>query len=334
MEDQEALDLQREFAERQHSGIGSTDTAKILGLSKYGTALTVWDAKVHDPSIDDSRSLPAWLGMQLQSTVAELYRVATGNRVRAANGHYRHKQDEWLVCHLDYKVAGQPDVIVECKTRAYMKGWGEDGSTGIPPDVWAQVQHQMLVTGAIMTHVAVLFGHHTFRVYPVPADTEFHSALRGALKHFWHDNVLAGVAPEPTGHPLDGTYLGKHREPEDGTYLTATPTQAAMVKELVDELNNAKLLELRIAGIQNKIKATLGNATGLYTPYGTVKWATTKDRVYTDWEQVAAMLHDFLGLQEFYDKTVTDNTMTKSGIVRFTFSPVDSALASVRMERP
>jgi putative phage-type endonuclease len=311
MDEPESLDQQQELRERQLTGLGSTDTPKILGISRYGTPLTVWSSKV-ERSTSEGTSLPAWLGLQLQSTVAELYRVATGHRVRAANRHYRHKQDEWLVCHLDYRLHGDPNTIVECKTRAYMRGWGEDGSTQIPPDVWAQVQHQMLVTGATLTHVAVLFGHHTFRVYPIPRDDLFLTALRESLRAFWHDHVLTGVPPEPTGSSADARYLGKAHPQDDGDMLTATPSQALLVKTLAEAMQEFRVRERLVSEAENKIKAALGEHEGFYSPYGSVKWKTTKERNYTDWEAAANEAGVLLEI-------VQKHTKVKPGVRRFSY---------------
>lgn len=320
MEEQEALDQQREFQERQRSGLGATDTPKILGLSRYGTALTVYRDKVEGRP-DGGHGLPAWLGMQLQSTVAELYRTATGSRVRADMKHHRHPQHEWLVCHLDYRVWGDAKTLVECKTRAYMRGWGEDGSTDIPPDVWAQVQHEMLVTGATMTHVAVLFGHHTFRVYPIPRNLVFHTALVEKLQTFWFEHVIKESPPEPSGHELDTAYLqGTHHD--DGTVISATPEQAALVRELAERIGYMKDATEAVEQTKNRIKAILGDAVGLQSPYGTITWKTTAERKYVEWKKVAEDLAEALD-SEYKDNVLAEasyeHTITKPGVPRFLF---------------
>jgi predicted phage-related endonuclease len=217
---------------------------------------------------------------------------------------------------LDFRVAGEPSTLVECKTRAYMRGWGEDGSAQIPPDVWAQVQHQMLVTGAALTHVAVLFGHHTFRVYPIPRDPVFLDALRESLRAFWHDHVLTGVPPEPTGHPADTRYLGKTNPKDDGDMLTATPSQAMLVKDLADAMEELHIRERLVAEAENKIKAVLGKHQGLYSPYGSVKWKTTKDREYIHWDAIA---QELAVDSHVLARMVETHTEVKPGTRRFTY---------------
>lgn len=319
---QEALDRHRTLKEEQQRGIGATDTPKILGIDRYGTALTVYERLIGVPQ-EDRDSLPAWLGMQLQNTVAELYTTATGLRVRADNRQHQHPEDEWLVCHLDYRVWGDPNILVECKTRAYTKGWGPDGSTEIPPDVWAQVQHEMLVTGTKECHVAVLFGHHTFRVYPIKRDEAFIKALRGSLYRFYHEHVLARVPP-PAG-PDDGRTLSKAHPQDDGEMLTATAQQNEMVKELLARERTLTVAERLVSEQQNAIKQALGEAQGFYSVHGTVTWKTTKARRYVNYEQIFIEMLDLLpeedGIPEQVNQIMEIHTTVKPGTRRFTFSP-------------
>ena len=329
MDQQDALDAQQAFADEQRKGLGATDTPKILGLSKYGTALTVWESKVH-PQPRDPGTLPAWLGMQLEATVAELYTTATGTAVRASNVHHQHRLYEWLVCHLDYRVLGRPSTLVECKTRAYMKGWGPDGSTTIPPDVWAQVQHEMMVTSADETHVAVLFGHHTFNVYPIPRDEPFITALMARLEEFWWGNVVAGVPPEPTDSPIDGRLLGKWTPVDNGEFLTATPQQAAMVKELAHREAVLAVAQRHVDEQENVIKASLKEHLGYLTPYGQVAWRTTNERHYVDWRAIAKshqaeLIDKAVCDEEVFESIEREHTKVKPGTRRFTFTPQKEA---------
>jgi predicted phage-related endonuclease len=225
------------------------------------------------------------------------------------------------VCHLDYRVWGDAKTLVECKTRAYTKGWGPDGSTDIPPDVWAQVQHEMLVTGATRCHVAVLFGHHTFRVYDIPRNLVFHTALVEKLQTFWFDNVVAQIPPEPTGHDLDTSYLSSNHH-DDGTVISATPEQAALVRLLAERIGYLNDAQEAVEETKNRIKALLGDAVGLQSPYGVITWKTTAEREYVEWKKVAEDLAEALD-SEYKDnilsETAYDHTIRQPGVPRFLF---------------
>ncbi len=279
-------DERQEFLERRTTGLGATDSPKILGLSRWGTPRTVYRDKT-EPR-DDEMSLPAWLGLKMQNTVAELYTAATAIRVRADNRHHRHPEHAWMVCHLDFRAWRRPNLLIETKTKASMRGWGPEGTTQIPADVWVQVQHEMAVTGATEAHVAVLFGHHTFRVYAIPRDDEFIGRLIPKLSDFWHLNVLARVPPPPTGREVD-TEDVKRDNPEalDPQLKSATPEQVMLINRLKVariELHEAETNEQEL---ENKVKELIGDAAGITGTFGTITWKNDRDREVIDWEHVA-----------------------------------------------
>jgi putative phage-type endonuclease len=286
LDERDQLDARLEFIESQQTGIGATDVPKVLGLSRWGTARTVYRSKI-EPAEPDEMSLPAWMGLKLQNTVGELYTAATGIRLRADHKHHRHRKHRWAVAHLDFRRWGDPGWLVEAKTKAYMAGWGEDGTQRIPPDVYAQVQWEMFVSGARECHVAVLFGHHTFRAYPIPRDEVFIDALVPRMEAFWHENVLARVPPPPTGHALDAEDIRDHNPDHDERVLTATPEQARLVKSLKQARINKAQAELAATELENRIKELIGTAAGLTSLYGTVTWKRTKDSQKVAWELLA-----------------------------------------------
>lgn len=299
--EREILDERQEFIDARATGVGATDSAKILGLSRWGTALTVYNDKVNPTA--GEMSLPAWLGLKLQNTVAELYTTATGTRLRADNRHHRHKEHPWLVCHLDFRAMGAPRKLVECKTRAYMTGYGPYGSTEIPADVWVQVQHEMAVTGAESCDVAVLFGHHTFHVYPIPRDQDFIDKMIPRLEAFWFGNVVAKVPPLPTGHDLDTASL-KAKYPDHSDELKpATSEQILLMRRLRLARATLKEAETAKAEVENLLKEAIGDAGGLVGPEGTVTWKKNRDREVIDWEQVAI---NYANIVEELDKVGRD----------------------------
>lgn len=322
-EPQNILDEEREFREQQRTGIGATDTPKILGLSRYGTARTVYDRLRTDPAdAPPPSSLPAWVGMRFQGAVAELYVISTGYRVRSALKHYRDKNEDWLVCHLDYRVWGQPFILVECKTRSRTEGWGPDGSQVVPRDVWAQVQHEMMVTGAQQCHVAVLFGHHTFRVFPIQRHDDFIVALRRILRDFWHDNHLKNVPPALTGHELDAAALEREHPNSGPFYRSATPSQIEVIHALRDAQGAASIAGVALELAKNRVKDLIGGDLGLTGAFGKVTWRRSKDRQEVKHEAVAAEYREMCARSGFTERQLSDvvaaHSKTVKGTRRFT----------------
>lgn len=287
----ELLDARRAFLEERHGVIGSTDVASILGLSRWGTALTVYRDKTEPVEDDaDQMSLSAWLGLRLENLVAELYTASTGKQVRADNQLHRHPEHEWFACHLDRRVVKDPGLIVELKTRGSTRGWGADGSGDIPADVWCQVQAQMIITRARECHVAVLFSNSQFRVYRVLPDPEFEATLIPTLEAFWYGNVVARIPPEPSGHDLDTEIVNDTPGGSSGQVRAATPEQEQLVVQLRLAIVNASQATLALRELQNRVKLIIGeDFDGLTGSFGTIWWKRTRPRKFTAWEQVASV---------------------------------------------
>jgi predicted phage-related endonuclease len=292
------LDEERKaFLESRMNGIGATDLAALLGLDEKSSPLTVYEEKIGLREASPM-SLPAWLGLKLQGTVAELYATATESRVRQANRQYVHPFVKAMVCHLDYRVWGKPEILIECKTRSRMsyfdyasrsyKRWGEDGTADIPVKIWTQVQHEMAVTGAKEAHVAVLFGHHTFRIYIIPRDEEFIGKAELEVDRFWSVHVVPRVPPPVTGHPEDEAALRRrHPNVKEASLKAATPEQVRLVDRYRRTELNKKQVEAVLNELRIKLIEIIGDAPGLEGEGFTISFRQDRSRKETAWDMVA-----------------------------------------------
>ncbi len=289
------LDRAAFLAERQ-TGIGASDAAGVLGLSRWATPLSVYQSKV-EPLDDEASgmSLPQWLGLRLEDVVAELFTGRTGLETRADQRLHRHPEDPWLISHLDFRVKGRPDELVECKTAYDSRGWGDEGSEDVPVDYWVQAQHEMLVTGAKVCHLAALFSFRDFRAYRIERNDVFLGQWRQAAAEFWHDHVEAKVPP-----PLEGDQFSKQvvraRWPSHDEDLKVLPPERELVVlRLREERAKLKQQEIVVATLEHRVEDLIGDAAGITGTWGKVTWKTTKDRVKVAWQQVAEMLAAAIG---------------------------------------
>lgn len=315
-EERDGLDALLEFNRRRRNGIGATDAPKILMLSKWGGPLSVYTDKVSEEP-PKPPSLPAWLGLKLQSTVGELYTTATGTRLRAVNVQSVHPDHPYIVCHLDFRAWGDSRLLVEAKTRASSRGWGPDGSDEVPIEEWVQVQHELMVTGAREAHVAVLFGHREFRVLHVARDEEFIAKLLPREVAFWHDHVLARVPPPAGGSDLD---IVKDQNPvEKGPVRPATPEQTAIVMELVGARAARLAAEKAEKAVTARVLQVIGDAAGISGSFGEITWTTNKPTV--EHAKVAAayrtMLAEYDAEQSALDAVVDQHTKPGSRTLRY-----------------
>jgi putative phage-type endonuclease len=193
----------------RRTAITATDLPMILGLSKYGNALTVWRSKRNESAADDTNREAAEWGTILEEPVAQRWASQNGTTVRPV-GVLANSHNPWMVASLDRLVDSCPDGSLrvlpcglEVKTRsAYVAGkWRED----VPDDVLAQVQWQLMVSGLPHAHVACLLGGQKLVSYTVARDKQLEDYLMAAALEVWES--VQNNTPPPVSADAEGVLI-------------------------------------------------------------------------------------------------------------------------------
>jgi len=261
--------ITEEQLEIRKTGIGASESSKVLGISKWGTALDVYLDKIGE-SPEQEFSEAAHFGNVLEQVVADEYERRTGLKVRKNNKTLRHNDHDFILCHLDRVVTGEKR-IVECKTAsAYLvDAWGDENTDQVPDDYYIQVQHQLSITGYEYADIPVLLGGNQFRIYAVKRDAEMIDYIVSTLVEFWNNNVLAGVPPEiDYDHKSTEDLLKKMHPGTNGNDVDITALEQWHNVRL-DALAKVKEYEAVASGAKNHILAAIGgNATGIIDGIG------------------------------------------------------------------
>jgi putative phage-type endonuclease len=235
------------LAERRQ-GIGGSDVAAILGLSRFRTAVDVWLDKrgmgEPQPETDAMR-----FGSLLEPVVIQEFTRRTGFEVRRGLPIQKSEEHPFMLASLDGLIEDER-AIVEAKTARTADGWGEDGSSEIPAYYHTQVAHYMAVTDAVLAYVPVLIGGQDFRIYTVDRDDAFVADLIEAEREFWEDHVLTGIPPVPTTAE-DALRLWAR---DDGTSIEADDELAETVAKLKTLKAEIKNLEERAAFLEDRVR--------------------------------------------------------------------------------
>lgn len=154
----------------RRQGLGSSDVAAILGISRYGNALSVYHDKTGGLPLEGDDSEPALWGRLNEETVAREWARRNRSVVRRV-GLVVNVDRPWQMCTLDRRVLECPlseareRCAVEIKCRDKMKA--PQWRTGCPDDVLAQVLWQMDTCGFAHMHVGCLIGGNDFRQFTV-----------------------------------------------------------------------------------------------------------------------------------------------------------------------
>jgi len=254
--------------------IGSSDAARIAGLSPWGSPLSVWMEKTGFIEPKDE-TLRMWLGSKLEPILLELFEQKTGKSPA------RYPQDAPPILHPKYPFIGcHPDAdYLELKTTEFARDWGEDGSVvtldamTIPLHYFIQTQHIMACMEWPTIDVAVLIGHKDFRRYEVPANPTVIDQLIRTEVAFWTDHVETGVAPEQDDIESRKAYLRKRFPAPIADMRAATPEDLQALEEWRLAKAELKSAEQRAEQAANRIKSRIGDNAGII---GEATWTTTR----------------------------------------------------------
>ena len=232
-------------------GIGGSDVAKVLGLSKYSSPYQIWMDKTGKIEIDTSEtSEAAYWGQQMEEVVAKEFEKRTGKKVRVSNKIYFHKDYPFLLANVDRIVVGE-DAILECKTASeYLKdAWEGDE---IPIAYLAQVQHYLNVLNKKKAYIACLIGGNKFVWKEIQRDDELIEQMTERLVDFWENNVLADVAPPVYSKDyLDNSIELNKKQIQD-------------ITDLIELKQYQSDIETQIKTIENRLKEALGKGNATY----------------------------------------------------------------------
>lgn len=259
-------------------GIGGSDAAAAIGLSRWKDPLTLWAEKTGRIKPQEAGEAAFW-GQVLEEPVAQRFAEVTGLSVRRHNVLLAHEDEEYnfMRANLDRVIVGK-NQFLEVKTAGAFKG-GEWEDEEIPIEYYCQGQHYVAITGAEGLWYAVLIGGQRFHHVYAPRDDEFIAEMMKAEKEFWgyvERNEQPPVnASESCANALKELY------PDSGKTVIEFPQEADFwVKELDKAAKGIKEHTDNKNFYQNLLKAHLAGADawGGLTPSGRkVTWRTGKD---------------------------------------------------------
>lgn len=241
-----------QWLEARRQGLGGSDAAAVLGLSRWKTPLTLYQEKRGEADDGNPDTPSMFWGRTLEPTIRQHYAEQTQRVVRLPDGILTHPKYPFMLATLD----GLTDDgrVVEVKTARSANGWGEPGSNQLPTPYLLQVQHYMAVTGCAVADVAVLISGSDFRLYEIPADEELQEMLIARESKFW-EHVVNGIPPEPVSC---ADMLAKFGGSSNGFAIEATPE----VRNALETLENLKAQIKAMAAKEEEAKTIVMKAMG------------------------------------------------------------------------
>lgn len=180
---------EEQWLAHRRQGVGGSDIAKIVGLSRWGNALTVYADKTGTAEPTEENDAMYW-GKRLEDIVAEEFSVQTGLKVRRVNAILQHPEHPWALANIDRQIIcpERGKGVLECKNVGFwqVKDWKDDeGEIAIPDEYLLQTIYYMGITGLQYGYAAALIGGQKFVFKEVQRDEELIDYLFKIAGDFW-----------------------------------------------------------------------------------------------------------------------------------------------------
>lgn len=298
------------WLEKRLHYITGTDAGKLIGVSPWGGKFAVWcDKTGRSEPVAETPAMKA--GKAFEASILRMYAEETDCKLEHMDGYDLRTCDQFprLGASLDgwNHSLGIP---VDAKNIRWKdEHWGDAWTSDFPEYYKAQLQVQMMVTGAKFAHLAVMFSGQDFFVYTMEYDEDMAERILAETEAFW-PYVENDQMPEADGsEQADAFIKNEYAVGNEKKEIPATDELENLVKKLSDARKAKKAAEEEEKEIGNRIKVLMGNAsivTNLCT------WKNEKDSVSVDWASVAK--EAMSGMTDEIRKDLTDRyTKIKPG---------------------
>lgn len=265
------------FLTQRKKGIGGSDIAAILGVSKFKTALDVYLSKTTDQPEQKGEHL--YWGHALENPIIDRFIRDTGALVIRQPEMRRHPDYEWAIANADALITNGDTIkaILEIKTSSAFKSreWGADDTDEVPIEYIAQVQWYMWIYDVQEAYLAALIGGNQYRQYHIQRDDELIAMLAEKAQAFWQNHVIPRIPPEPQ----DGADAQKLYPHDNGDTAEADSDTLTAYAELRELKAQEKELKAQIAAREDLLKIKIGNYSAMQTNGNTLfTWKAQSSR--------------------------------------------------------
>lgn len=298
------------WLEKRKHYITGTDAGKIIGVSPWGGKFAVWlDKTGRAAPVVETPAMKA--GKKFESAILQMYAEEMNCKLEHVDGY------QLITCDKYPRLGASLDgwnhdlqIPVDAKNIKWKnEKWGDAWTDQFPEYYKAQLQVQMMVTGATFAHLAVMFSGQDFFIYSMEYDEDMAQKILDASEEFW-PFVERDKMPEADGSDEATEYIKSEFARGDAASVKE-PTEEIL--ESLKGLQKAKLDEKdaqnRKTEFENRIKLFMGDATAIK---GVCTWNNNKDSIKTDWEQVASVALASMSAED-QKKLVASYTTTKPG---------------------
>lgn len=269
----------KEWHEDRRLGIGGSDAAAAMGMSKWKTPHQLWEEKlgVSEP-VDETWDMAR--GKAMEPLLRQHFADKFGLTVTVPAKSIVSEKYSFMRYSPDGLCDGK--ILPEFKTARYGSGWGEPGTDQVPTEYLLQCQHGLIVLdyGVARPSVSIGFGEPVY--YEVPANKELQEMIIDAEAEFWR-KVLTREEPAP----INNEDVARMYRQVNGASIIATPEIADIMERLVEVRMTIKGMEAVKEEHEVAVKHFMGEneillSEGLGLPIATWKQQNGAKRINAD----------------------------------------------------
>lgn len=247
------MELTPEILKERKTGIGGSDCAAVLGLSKWSTPLDIYLSKIDPDSQPIEQNGAMKWGHILEPVIVKEYENVTNQKVEQPDKIFRNEKYNWLLANVDGIVSDK--LLLEVKTTKFFnENWGEEGTDEIPQEYLIQVAHYCAVLDRQSVDIAALGSGSDFRIYHYERNKVLEEKIIELTHQFWYENVQKMTPPEPVNND---DIIKLYRRGDESKVLQAGSDIVDMVYAHKDMKKQIKTLEEQGKSLESKIKGAM-----------------------------------------------------------------------------
>ena len=253
--------------QKESRKIGGSDSAAVMGQSRWKTRYRLWQEKTLQVESDDLSGKPSVeMGNIMEPVIRAEYTRRTGHHVEydPNAAPLVHPEYEFITGNTDGMIVF-PDgrrAVLECKNVNWraVQFW----DNGPPIEYVWQCYHYMYLTGTELAIIGACLGGGEIVYYDIQRpEPEIYAGMIAAYKYFW-DCVVSLLPPEIISADEPG-----QRWPKDsGGNVTASDAIIWKVVELADVKQRIKSLEQEEETLKMEIQAFMADNQTLLSADG------------------------------------------------------------------
>lgn len=282
--------VDREWHEWRRGGVGGSDIAALIGLSRYASPTSLFYEKLGLLEDRDGDTPRQRIGKRMETVLAEEFNDMTGLFCVGEQQWCEHPIYPWARCTTDGFAADSPfgnHTIDAALGTVQMKTDGRFAwPDGIPPNIRAQCIWELGVTGLANCWLVVMFAGFRVEIFEIHWDDDTAADWKFMLdtaRTFWEDHIVTGIPPAVDDHEATTAALTEVHGLDPDGIIEADGDARQLVTMLQFAKLATKAAEAEEARLSNQVRALLGDRTDLVDGWTTPKRGDPKPNVIASW---------------------------------------------------